>query len=259
MSFQVSLEICQGLSIPERGGKFIPPARNGEWKRSGKWFCASLWWYPEASLTCRLLRGCRLSSVSGSRQVLSLWLFYMQASVSWTWCELQPGASAGRQREVWHGPFWVRWRPIMLQHSESSVKVVHDGSPARRALQSRNDKGLDKKLCNVLCKEAPDLSDVVQCKPAGLSSFWNVVFESEPKIRTSKITPRFLTELDGVIVDESIWMVKSCCRVGVAGKTRSSVFPRLSCRWCSFSHAEMSARQPEIRADTVGSSGQNER
>ncbi len=66
---------------------------------------------------------CRLSSVSGSRRVLSLWLFYMQASVSWTWCELQPGASAGRQREVLHGPFWVCWRPIMLQHTESSVKV----------------------------------------------------------------------------------------------------------------------------------------
>ncbi len=32
---------------------------------------------------------------------------------------------------------------------------------------------------------------------------------------SSKITPRFLTELDGVIVDEYIWMVKSCCRVGV--------------------------------------------
>ncbi len=30
MSFQVSLENCQGLSIPDRGGKFIPPARNGE-------------------------------------------------------------------------------------------------------------------------------------------------------------------------------------------------------------------------------------
>ncbi len=24
------LENCQGLSIPERGGKLIPPARNGE-------------------------------------------------------------------------------------------------------------------------------------------------------------------------------------------------------------------------------------
>ncbi len=33
MSFQVSLENCQGFSIPD-GGKIIPPARNGEWKRS---------------------------------------------------------------------------------------------------------------------------------------------------------------------------------------------------------------------------------
>ncbi len=30
MSFQLSLENCQGLSIPDGGGKFIPPARNGE-------------------------------------------------------------------------------------------------------------------------------------------------------------------------------------------------------------------------------------
>ncbi len=74
-----------------------------------------------------------------------------------------------------------------------------------------------------------------------------------------KITQRFLTELDGVIVEEPSWMGKSCCRVGVAGKTRSSVFARLSCRWFSFIHAEMSARQPEIRAATVGSSDQNER
>ncbi len=36
MSFQVSLENCQGLSIPDRGGKFIPPARNGELICSGK-------------------------------------------------------------------------------------------------------------------------------------------------------------------------------------------------------------------------------
>ncbi len=68
-------------------------------------------------------RGCRLSSVSGSRRVLRLWLLYMQASVSWTGCKMQPGASAGRQREVWNGPFWVRWRPIVLQLSESSVKI----------------------------------------------------------------------------------------------------------------------------------------
>ncbi len=30
----------------------------------------------------RLLEGCRFVIVSGSRRVLSLWLFYMQASVS---------------------------------------------------------------------------------------------------------------------------------------------------------------------------------
>ncbi len=53
MCFQVSLESGQGFSSPNGGGKFIPPARNGEWKRSGKWFCASLWWNHEALLTRR--------------------------------------------------------------------------------------------------------------------------------------------------------------------------------------------------------------
>ncbi len=48
---------------------------------------------------------------------------------------------------------------------------------------------------------------------------------------SSKITPRFVTEIDGVIVEEPSWMVKSCCSVEVAGKTRSSVFARLSCKW----------------------------
>ncbi len=77
MSFQVSLENDQGSSIPDGGGKFIPPARNSEWKR---------------------------------------------------------------------------------------ITVV----------QSWNDKGLDKKLCWMLFKEGPDLSDVVQCKPARSSSLCNV-------------------------------------------------------------------------------------
>ncbi len=30
ISFQVLLENCQGSSIPDGGGKFIPPPRNGE-------------------------------------------------------------------------------------------------------------------------------------------------------------------------------------------------------------------------------------
>ncbi len=53
MSFQVSLENYQGFSVPDGGGKFIPPARNIEWKRSGKWFCASLRWHHEATLARR--------------------------------------------------------------------------------------------------------------------------------------------------------------------------------------------------------------
>ncbi len=38
MSFQVSHENCQGFSVPDGGGKFIPPVRNGEWKSSGETF-----------------------------------------------------------------------------------------------------------------------------------------------------------------------------------------------------------------------------
>ncbi len=91
-------------------------------------------------------------------------------------------------------------------------------------MQSRNDKGLDKNLSCMLRKEGSDLSDVVQCKPA-IFAMWSLKVSW-----SSKITPRFLTELDGVVVEEPSWMVKSCCRVGVAGKTRSSVFARLSCR-----------------------------
>ncbi len=30
ISFQVSLENCQGFCIQDRGGKLIPPAKNGE-------------------------------------------------------------------------------------------------------------------------------------------------------------------------------------------------------------------------------------
>ncbi len=57
--FQVSLDNCQGFSTPDGGGKFNPPARNGEWKRSGEWFCASLWRGVAPSQISDFLRGCR--------------------------------------------------------------------------------------------------------------------------------------------------------------------------------------------------------
>ncbi len=80
----------------------------------------------------------RLSSLSGSRRVLSMWLFYMQSSVSWTWCELQTGTRACRQKELWHGPFLAR--PVNTSHAAAfwiicRGLIVFDGSPARRALQ----------------------------------------------------------------------------------------------------------------------------
>ncbi len=79
MSFQVYLENGQGFSIADRGGKFIPPVRNGKWKRSGEWFCASVM-APQCvdhSQISDFLRGCILSLGSGNKRVLSLWLFYM--------------------------------------------------------------------------------------------------------------------------------------------------------------------------------------
>ncbi len=42
--------VCSNCSKVSVSG---PPARNGEWKRSGEWFCASLWWHHKASLTSR--------------------------------------------------------------------------------------------------------------------------------------------------------------------------------------------------------------
>ncbi len=36
MSFQLLLENCHGSSIPDGGGKIIPPARNGERECSGE-------------------------------------------------------------------------------------------------------------------------------------------------------------------------------------------------------------------------------
>ncbi len=236
--FQVSPENCPGFSIPDRGGKFIAPARNSEWKRSGKWFCASLWWYHEVSLARRSQTSWGDVDYHKWVEVGRCWACgcsickhqCLELDVS---CNREP--VQGDKERCNMGPFGfaedqscrcilnnLRFDCVLWTSSQKSIAVV----------QSWNDKGLDKKLCCMRCKERLDLSDVVQ---------W------------------FLIELDRVIVEELSWMVKPCCRVGVAGKTRSSVFARLSCRWCSFIHAEMSVRQPEIRAATVGSSGWNER
>lgn len=66
--------------------------------------------------------------------------------------------------------------------------------------------------------------------------FWGRKWEGNVVFEGQKVAPRFLTQLDGIIVDEPGWKVKLCCTVGEAGKTRSSVFARLSCRWIYFFH-----------------------
>ncbi len=54
----------------------------------------------------------------------------------------------------------------------------------------------------MLSKEGPYLSDVVQCKLARSNSFCNVIFESQLVIENYTNLHQFLTELDGVILEE---------------------------------------------------------
>ncbi len=104
ISFLVSLEDWQGFSIPDGGGKFIPPARNSEWKRSGEWFCASLWWY-EASLTSRSQTSggdvyCHKGVEAGAEPVAVL---YASISV----LNLIRAANVSQCREIKRGVTWA--------------------------------------------------------------------------------------------------------------------------------------------------------
>ncbi len=103
MSFQVLPENCQGFSIPDEGGKFSPPARNGEWKRSGEWFCASLWWH------ISVLNLMQAATGSQCREI--------KRGVTW--------ALLGSQKTSRAAAFWIICKGL----------IVHDGSPARRELQ----------------------------------------------------------------------------------------------------------------------------
>ncbi len=120
--------------------------------------------------------------------------------------------------------FWIICRGL----------IVFDGSPARRALQlsSLEMTRAWTRSC-AACSVRKGLIFLMLCS-ANLQDRAVFAMCSLKVSWSSKITPRFLTEFDGEIVDEPNWIVKSCCRVGVAGKTRSSVFARLSCRMMFF-------------------------
>src|SRR4029434_8320912 len=76
---------------------------------------------------------------------------------------------------------------------------------------------------------------------------------------SSIMTPRFLAVLDGTRDKESILMLMLWWMACLAGKPISSVLARFRSRcWC-FIHVDISARQSEIRAETVVSSGGKDR
>src|SRR4029434_8582007 len=76
---------------------------------------------------------------------------------------------------------------------------------------------------------------------------------------SSIMTPRFLGVLDGTRDKESILMLMLWWMACLAGKTISSVLARFSLRWWFFIHVDISARQSEIRSETVVSSGGKDR
>lgn len=72
---------------------------------------------------------------------------------------------------------------------------------------------------------------------------------------SSRITQRFLDVLIGLSVVEPSYTVRLWLIEVQAGMTRSSVFAKLSLRWCSLIQSKMSDRPADIRVETEGSSG----
>src|SRR4029434_2475372 len=80
------------------------------------------------------------------------------------------------------------------------------------------------------------------------------------KVRWTLImTPRFLAVLDGTRDNGATLIPMVRWMLCVAGKTISSVLVRCSGGWWFFIHVDISARQSEIRAETVVSSGGKDR
>ncbi len=99
MSFQLLLEDWQRSSGPDEGRKIIPPARNGERKCSGKWFCASLLWHHEATLA-------PTSQTCGGDVDCHKWV-----EVGWCWaCGCSIASVTPPTRVRTNSPSWSRTR-----------------------------------------------------------------------------------------------------------------------------------------------------
>ncbi len=147
--------------------------------------------------------------------------------MTWSWSELRLVACAERWEVVWHGFSWAHWKLDVLLHfqwfAEVWLQMMESSQKSTAIIQPRNNWTRSCDACSV----GKGLIFLMLCS-ANLHDRAVFVIWSLKVSWSSMITPRFL-----------------------AGKTRSSVFARLSCRWCSFIHAEMSARQPEIRASFI--------
>ncbi len=139
MSFRVSLEDWQGSSGPDGGGKFFPPARNGERECSGEWFWASLWWYHEASLTHRSQTSggdvdCYKWVEVGGCWALGCFMYKHQCLELDARCNREPVQGDKERCDMalldslktnCAATFWIICKGL----------IVHHGSPAGRALQ----------------------------------------------------------------------------------------------------------------------------
>jgi len=150
-------------------------------------------------------------------------------------------AATGSQcREIKRGVTWALLG--LLKTSRAAAfwiickrLIVHDGRPARRALQESSLEMTRAwtRSCAACCVRK-GLIFLMLCN-ANRQDRAVFIMWSLKVSWSSKSTPRFLTELDGVIVEEPSWMMKSCCRVGVAVKTRCSA-PLRQAAWdpCSY-------------------------
>ncbi len=98
--------------------------------------------------------------------------------------------------------FWIICRGLIVFDGRSSQKSI-------AVVQPRNDKGLPWTRSCAACSVRKGLIFLMLCS-ANLQDRAVFAMWSLKVSWSSKITPRFVTEVDGVIVDEPNWIVKSC-------------------------------------------------
>src|SRR4029434_6630265 len=137
--------------------------------------------------------------------------------------------------------------------------TMHAGRPVRRALQKTRrelTKGCTSSWVTYWVRYGLILQMLYSTKrhDRETEAMWAVNVSW-----SSIMTQRFLAVLEGTRDKESILILMLWWMACLAGKTISSVLARFSEEWLSFTHVDIPARQSEIRAETVVSSGGKDR